>query len=366
MRADGIAEEFCTGKADPHAKFFAWAATVPRTLRNPLYHWTHLELQRYFGIDELLNEQSAARIWKKANEQLARLNLTARGILKKFTVTTLCTTDDPVDDLSHHKKIASTALRPRVFPAFRPDRALTVDQPVAFNAWVDRLEKAANVNIRKLDAFVSALQKRHDFFHANGCRLSDHGLNQCPALPCADKTAATIFAKARGGKAASCEEREQFATFLMLLFGLLGRGKKWVKQLHLGAARNNNTRLLATLGPDTGLDSIGDFPQVQSLMKYLDLLDRGGQLPKVIVFNNNPGTITPSLRPLEISRTARSPASCNSAPAGGFSTKKRESNGSSTRCQTLDYFRDLSAWSRIPGPSCPIRATNISAVCSAI
>ncbi len=288
MRANGIAEEFCTGKADPKEKFFAWAKTVPRTLRNPLYHWTHLELQRYFGIDELLNEQSAARIWKKANEQLARPALTARGILKKFNVTTLCTTDDPTDDLSHHKKIATDGVATRVFPAFRPDKALTVDQPIAFNAWVDRLEKAANVDIRKLDDFVSALKKRHDYFHANGCRLSDHGLNQCPASPCTDKAAATIFAKARSSKTASFEEREQFATFLMLLFGRWDAEKKWVKQLHLGASRNNNTRLVAQLGPDTGLDSIGDWAQVQSLMSYLDMLDRDGHLPKVIIYNNNP------------------------------------------------------------------------------
>jgi glucuronate isomerase len=288
MRANGVAEEFCTGNAEPRAKFRAWAATVPHTLRNPLYHWTHLELKRYFGIDELLDEQSAARVWKKANDRLARADLSARGILKKFNVTHLCTTDDPADDLAHHEKIARDGVVTRVFPAFRPDKAMTVDQPVFFNNWVNELEQAADTEIGSLEAFVAALRRRHDFFHAHGCRLSDHGLTQCPASPCADKTAAAIFAKARRRQAASPEERAQFATFLMLLFGRWDAEKGWVKQLHLGALRDNNTRLARQLGPDTGLDCIGDFPQVQALARYLDMLDQDGQVPKMIVYNNNP------------------------------------------------------------------------------
>jgi glucuronate isomerase len=288
MRANGVAEKFCTGAAAPVDKFRAWAATVPHTLRNPLYHWTHLELKRYFGIDELLDEKSAGRIWKKANEQLARPEFTARGILKKFNVTTVCTTDDPVDDLAHHKKIAAEGVGTRVYPAFRPDKALAVTEPAAFNAWVGRLEQAAGVEIAKLEDFVSALRRRHDYFHANGCRLSDHGLNQCPASPCPDKTVAAIFARARRGQAASPEEHAQFATCLMLHFGRWDAERGWVKQLHLGALRNNNTRRLAQLGPDTGWDGIGDFPQAQALARYLDLLERERRLPKVIVYNNNP------------------------------------------------------------------------------
>jgi glucuronate isomerase len=288
MRANGVAENFCTGAAEPFAKFRAWAATVPHTLRNPLYHWTHLELKRYFGIDELLDEESAARIWKEANEQLARPELTPRGILKKFNVTALCTTDDPTDDLAHHHKIAADGVATRVFPAFRPDKALAVSQPAVFNAWVSRLEQAADTDIANLEDFVSALRRRHDYFHAQGCRLSDHGLNQCPASPCPDKTAAAIFARARRGQAASPEEHAQFGTSLMLHFGRWDAEKGWVKQLHLGALRNNNTRLLEQLGPDTGFDCIGDFPQAQALVCYLDLLQREGRLPKIIVYNNNP------------------------------------------------------------------------------
>ncbi len=288
MRANGVAEKFCTGAAEPFDKFRAWAATVPHTLRNPLYHWTHLELQRYFGIDSLLDEQSAARVWKKANEQLARPELSVRGILKKFNVTTLCTTDDPTDDLAYHKKIAADGVVTRVFPAFRPDRALAVSQPSAFNDWVSRLEQATDKEIANLADFLAALRKRHDYFHAQGCRLSDHGLNQCPSSPCPDKTAAKIFAKARRGQAASAEEHAQFSTWLMLHFGRWDAEKGWVKQLHLGALRSVNTRRLEQLGPDTGFDSMGDFPQAQSLARFLDLLEREGRLPKIIVYNNNP------------------------------------------------------------------------------
>ncbi|MGP8198777.1 MAG: glucuronate isomerase [Limisphaerales bacterium] len=288
MRANGVAEDYCTGAAEPFAKFRAWAATVPHTLRNPLYHWTHLELKRYFGISELLDEESAARVWQKANEQLARPELSTRGILRKFNVSTLCTTDDPTDDLTHHRKIAADGLATRVFPCYRPDKALAVGQPAAFNAWISRLEQTADTDIAGLEDLVAALRRRHDYFHAQGCRLSDHGLNQCPASPCPDKTAAAIFARARRGLAASPEEQAQFGLSMMLHFGRWDAEKGWVKQLHLGALRNNNTRLLERLGPDTGFDCIGDFPQAQALVRYLDLLEREGRMPKMIVYNNNP------------------------------------------------------------------------------
>jgi glucuronate isomerase len=288
MRANGVAETFCTGDAEPFDKFRAWAATVPRTLRNPLYHWTHLELKRCFGIEELLDESSALRIWKKANKQLAGSGLTARAILKKFNVTTLCTTDDPTDDLAHHQKIARDRTATRVLPAFRPDKALAVDRPAAFNDWTARLARAANMEIRKLEDFLEALRRRHDFFHAQGCRLSDHGLNHCFAAECPDKMAAAIFAAARRGRPASPRETSQFGAFMMLFFGRLDAEKGWVKQLHLGALRNNNTRRTGQLGPDAGFDSIGDFPQAAALVHFMDRLEREGRLPKLIIYNNNP------------------------------------------------------------------------------
>jgi glucuronate isomerase len=288
MRANGVAEDFCTGPAAPYAKFRAWAATVPHTLRNPLYHWTHLELKRYFGIDELLDEASAARIWQEANEQLAGPALSARGILKKFNVKTLCTTDDPTDDLKHHEKIAADGLSTRVFPSFRPDKGMAVDQPVPFNAWIARLEQAAGVAIGGLQDFLDALRRRHEYFHARGCRLSDHGLTRCFAAPCTDKVAAAIFNRVRRGQAASADEHAQFGTFLMLFLGRLDAEKGWVKQLHLGALRNNNSRRLRQLGPDTGFDAMGDLPQARALAGFLDLLERDGALPKTILYNSNP------------------------------------------------------------------------------
>jgi glucuronate isomerase len=288
MRANGVSERFCTGDADPFAKFQAWAATVPHTLRNPLYHWTHLELKRYFGIDELLDEESAARIWKKANAQLATAELTTQGLLKKFNVSALCTTDDPTDDLGHHEALAGSNLATRVYPAFRPDKALAVQDATRFNQWVQSLAEASDTDIDDLDSFLQALRKRHEFFHSRGCRLSDHGLNQCFANFCAEKTAAAILDKARRGRAVTPEEHVQFASFMMLFFGRLDAEKGWTKQMHLGALRNTNTRLLRELGPDTGFDSIGDFPQATALAAYLDRLEQEKALPKTIIYNNNP------------------------------------------------------------------------------
>jgi glucuronate isomerase len=288
MRANGVAERFCTGDEQPYAKYQVWAATVPNTLRNPLYHWTHLELKRYFGIEELLDESSAARIWNTANEQLAGGELTARGILKKFRVTALCTTDDPADDLVHHRSIAASGLATRVFPAFRPDKAMGVNQPGDYNPWLDRLAQASNVEINSLPRLLDALSRRHSDFHAQGCRLSDHGLERCYSEPCTDAEAASIFDKARLGQAASPQEYARFASHLMFFFGRLDAAKGWTKQLHLGAMRNTNTRLRKLIGPDTGFDSIGDFPQAAELARYLDRLDQENALPRMIVYNLNP------------------------------------------------------------------------------
>jgi glucuronate isomerase len=288
MRANGVAERFITGDADPFAKFQAWAATVPHTLRNPLYHWTHLELKRYFGIDELLDEESAARIWKKANAQLSSGDLNAHDIAKKFKVTAIGTTDDPTDDLHHHQTIAGSGFGTRVVPAFRPDKAMALQNAERFNHWTNALEAASKTSIGDLGTFLAAVKKRHDFFHAQGCRLSDHGLAQCPSDFCADNVAAGIFDKARGGKLISPPEENQFASFMMLFFGRLDAEMGWTKQLHLGALRNSNTRLLRTVGPDTGFDSIGDYPQASALSAYLDRLDQDNSLPKTIIYNNNP------------------------------------------------------------------------------
>lgn len=288
MRACGIDETLCTGDADPYDKFLAWARTVPSTLRNPLYHWTHLELKRYFGIDDLLNEKTAPAIWQQANDQLAGDNLTTHGILKKFDVRALCTTDDPADDLEDHRTIAELDLTTGVFPTFRPDRAFDIGQPDHFNDWVDRLAARSETNISVLDDFKEALAARHQTFHESGCRLSDHGLAHCYADFCDDAQAGTIFCSVRGGKPVSNEQQQQFISHMMLFFGRLDAKKGWTKQLHLGALRNNNPRLFQQLGPDIGCDSIGDFPQAKALSSYLGHLDEEGALPRMILYNLNP------------------------------------------------------------------------------
>lgn len=292
MRANGVAERYCTGDASPYDKFHAWACTVPFALRNPLYHWTHLELKRYFGIDELLNEHSAKRVWEGANSLLAGDDLTAAGILRKFGVRVLCTSDDPCDDLAHHGHInsanGSSENAFRVYPTFRPDRALQVNQSQTFNSWMARLETASNTDIGTLPDFLDALKQRHDFFHSQGGRLSDHGLAHCFATPCSQTQAAAIFDQVRMRKNVTAEQYDHFASFLMIFFGKLDADKNWTKQLHLGALRAVNSRATRELGGDRGFDCIGDWPQAKALSAYLDLLEREHSLPRMVLYNVNP------------------------------------------------------------------------------
>ncbi|MBV9868162.1 MAG: glucuronate isomerase [Abitibacteriaceae bacterium] len=288
MRANGVEERFCTGDAPPFEKFMAWAKTVPHTLRNPLYHWTHLELKRYFGIEELLYESNARSVWERANEQLATPELTTQGILKKFKVTALCTTDDPADPLDEHRAIAQSGLPTRVYPAFRPDKALLVNQPETLNAWLGRLETVSGVEIRQLPDLFAALERRHNDFHEIGCRLSDHGMAHAYADFPTEAQAVAIFERARAGQSASPQEHAQFAAYMMLFFGQLDARRGWTKQLHLGALRSVNTRRSGELGPDTGFDSMGDWPQAAALGAYLDRLEQANTLPKIVLYNNNP------------------------------------------------------------------------------
>ncbi|WP_145060907.1 glucuronate isomerase [Adhaeretor mobilis] len=288
MRANGIDEQRITGDADPYDKYLAWAETVPRTLRNPLYHWTHLELKRYFDIEELLGPDTAESIWKRANERLASEDLSAHGILKKFNVKVVCTTDDPVDDLAHHREIANGDCPTEVYPTFRPDRALWVDRPDAFNPWVSQLATAADIEIADFDAFLNALDQRHAYFHEMGGRLSDHDVTKVLADACSQEAAAGIFANALKGKAADADLQEQFGAFMMLFFGRLDAKRGWTKQLHIGALRNNSTRLMREVGADAGCDSIGDMPSVAALSSYLDQLDQEDALPQTILYNLNP------------------------------------------------------------------------------
>lgn len=288
MRANGVAEHFITGNATPREKFDAWAATVPMTLRNPIHHWTHLELQRYFGIHELLTPATADAIWEKTNTRLADADFSARCILKKFDVRMAGTTDDPADPLDWHKEIAGSDCPTKVLPTFRPDKVLNVDQPAAWAAWLEKLETVSDTSIVRFSDLLAALKKRHDDFHEVGARLSDHGLERMPQGPCDDGEAVEIFDKVRSGKAATPEEKEKFSFYMMVFFGRLDAARGWTKQLHLGAARNVNSHSASALGPDTGFDIISDAPQLHTLVAWFDRLASEDSLPKVVLYNLNP------------------------------------------------------------------------------
>lgn len=288
MRANGVNEELITGSATPREKFQAWAETVPYTLRNPIHHWTHLELQRYFGIHTLLTPATADEIWEKTNARLAETDFSTHGLLKKFDVRVVGTTDDPAEALDDHQAIAASDLKTLVVPTFRPDKALLVDRPDLLKPWLEKLEAVSGTSIARLSDLLAALQKRHDAFHEAGARLSDHGMDRLPVGPCSDAEAAAIFSRALSGKAATAEEKEKFSFYLMLFFGQLDAAKGWTKQLHVGASRNVNSVMAGKLGPDTGYDTIGDTPQGAALIQYLDALNSRGSLPKTILYNLNP------------------------------------------------------------------------------
>ncbi len=288
LRANGIDEERITGSADARDKFQAFAETVPYTLRNPMHHWVHLELRRYFGIETLLTPDTADEIWEETGAALADPDFSTHGLLKKFDVRVVGTTDDPADSLEHHEAIAASDLTTKVVPTFRPDKAFQVDRPDLLNNWLEKLEIASGISITHLSDLLAALQKRHDDFHAAGGRLSDHGLDRCPALPCSDAEATNIFDKARSGKAVSAGEKERFSFYLLLFTGQLDAARGWTKQLHLAPLRNTNSRMFGKLGSDSGFDTIGDTPQGDALHTFLDALASRESLPKTIIYNMNP------------------------------------------------------------------------------
>lgn len=288
MRAHGVDEKYITGNASDEEKFMKWAETVPYTMRNPLYHWTHLELQRYFGITELLNKDSAKRIYDQCNALLRTKEFSVRNLLLKMKVEVVCTTDDPTDSLAYHKAIADSGYTVKVLPTFRPDKAMAVDDELAFVEYVNKLSEVVGKGIETLDDYKAAIRSRHDFFHAMGGRLSDHGLEQIYAEEYADEDIELIFHRLMSGKLLSQREKWQFKSAMLVFFAHLDHEKGWTQQFHLGALRNNNSRLLGALGPDTGFDSIGDFEQARPLSAFLNHLDSTNQLAKTILYNLNP------------------------------------------------------------------------------
>src|SRR5262245_36721321 len=290
MRTNGVAERYITGDASDWDKFAAWSETVPHTLRNPLFHWTHLELKFPFGVsDKLLWRGTAKEIYEHCNRKLAEPAFSAQGLLAQYDVKVVCSTDDPADDLEPHQRHAkNTKAKTKLCPTWRPDKALALHDPVGWNEWLDKLSAVANVDIRNLASLREALQKRHDFFHATGCRASDHGLERIFAAPYTESEAAEAFATARARKPVSPEQIEKLRSALCYDFAVMDHKRGWAQQFHLGAMRNNSTRAMRALGPDTGYDAVGDFPQGEALVRFLDRLDAEGHLAKTIVYNLNP------------------------------------------------------------------------------
>lgn len=290
MRSNGVSEEYCTGNAGDYEKFEAWANTVPYTIRNPLYHWTHLELARYFDIDDrLLNRDTAKYIYDKCSEKVNTKEFSTRNIMRKMNVKAICTTDDPIDSLEYHKNIKDDDFEIKVLPAFRPDNGMAVESAEVFNNWTDKLEKTSNTDINNFNSFIEAIKKRHDYFHEVGCRISDHGLDKIYAVDYSDNEINIIFNKIRNKKELTNEEIIKFKSAMLIEYGKMNYEKGWVQQIHYGVIRNNNTRLFKKLGPNTGFDSIGDFEIALPMARFLDKLDRNNQLAKTVIYNINPG-----------------------------------------------------------------------------
>ncbi len=288
MRTNGVPEEYITGNVSDWVKFEKWAETVPYTLRNPLYHWTHLELRRYFGVDTLLSKSTAKEIFDTTQAQLQQEENRVVGLLKKMNVETLCTTDDPVDSLEFHKQIAESGIGVNALPTWRPDKAMAVDNVSTYNVYIDRLAEVSNTDISTFNDLITALQKRHDFFAEMGCKLSDHGLENIHAADFTQQEIDSIFIKARNGKSLTVDEVEKFKSAMLVEFAIMDHSKSWVQQFHIGAIRNNNSRLFRSLGPDTGFDSIGDKSIAAPMSRFLDRLDTNDQLTKTILYNLNP------------------------------------------------------------------------------
>ena len=288
MRTNGVHESFCTGNKTDWEKFQKWAETVPYTVRNPLYHWTHLELRRYFGVEDILNGDTAKRIFDNCTEKLQSPEYSVRNLLRKMQVKMICTTDDPVDSLEHHAKLKEDGFEIPVLPAFRPDNAMQVQHAGKFNAYIKKLEEVTGIAISSFDDFLFALQNRHDFFASMGCGVSDHGLEEIYADDFTGSEIDAIFSKIHGGKELNVTEQKKFKSAMLIHFAEWDAEKGWVQQFHLGALRNNNTRMMQTLGADTGWDSIGDFSQGKALARFLDKLDSTNKLARTIVYNLNP------------------------------------------------------------------------------
>ncbi len=291
MRSNGVNERFCTGKdTTDWEKFEKWAETVPYTFRNPLYHWTHLELKTAFGIDKLLNPQTAREIYEECNDKIQNdPKFCPRGLMEFYNVETVCTTDDPVDTLEYHKAVAADkTMKTRMIPAWRPDKAMAVENPANFGDYVNKLSDVSGVSIRNFNDYIDAIQQRHDFFAANGCKLSDHGIEEFYAEDYTDAEVKDIFDKVMSGKKLTENEVLKFKSAMMYIFAVQDSEAGWAQQFHYGAIRDNNSKMFAKLGPDTGFDSIGEFNTAKAMSKFLNKLNMEDKLTRTILYTLNP------------------------------------------------------------------------------
>lgn len=288
MRTLGVDETFVTGNASWRDKFQKWAETVPQTIRNPLYHWTHLELRRYFGVDALLSPETADSIYEASTARLRTPEYSARNLMRKMNVKLVCTTDDPVDSLEYHQQLADEGFEIKVLPTFRPDKAMNLSDSTIWKSYIEFLGEVAELEIRNFASLVEALDKRHAYFHAAGCRLADHGVAYLPDADASPAELDAIIEKALKGDSIEPADREKVEAVLLYEVGKMNHARGWAQQFHVGAFRNNNSRMLDRLGPDTGFDSIGDYRQGPGLIRLLDRLDCSRQLAKTILYNLNP------------------------------------------------------------------------------
>jgi glucuronate isomerase len=288
MRANGISEDLITGSASDKEKFDAWAKTMPSCIGNPLYHWTHLELKRYFNIDLPLSEKTGDEIWERCNHLLQQKDFSAQSIIKKSNVHVICTTDDPADSLAYHKEIqANERIETAVLPAFRPDKGIEITQQ-GFLRYIEKLSRAANIEINGYQDLLKAFENRVDYFHGAGCRVSDHGFDHLFYEEAALEEVSAIFDKAIQGQSITLSEENKYKTYTLLHLGKLYHSHGWVMQLHIGAIRNNNSKMFKKIGPDAGFDSMNDFELAKPLNQFLNRLDRENELPKTILYNLNP------------------------------------------------------------------------------
>ncbi len=291
MRTNGVDERYITGKdTTDWEKFEKWAETVPYTMRNPLYHWTHLELKTAFGVDRLLNPSTAKEIYEKCSAMLQEPSHSARGLMLHYNVETVCTTDDPVDTLEYHLKVKNDGFKVKMLPTWRPDKAMAVEDPVAYRKYIDLLSSVSGVAINNFADVIAALQVRHDFFESVGCRLSDHGIEEFYADDYTPEEIETIFKKVYGGTELTQAEISKFKTAMMIEFAIMDHDSGWTQQFHYGAIRNNNSRMMTQLGPDTGFDSIGDFTVAKKMSRFLDMLaSRDNELVATMLGNFQDG-----------------------------------------------------------------------------